>query len=292
MNYSKDNAIIVLRGLQQQDDVESLGRHIEQAKAWMVDEGVPEEFKTTAKPLLDNALREFQNMSDGVSTKEVASRHAPKDGFDLEEIESMSEEAFIERYFSGKFPKSGDEQAWRNALDFMTSKSKPMRWKIFLICYMFHVSPKKFLLTGETLKSKRGDGVGIDPRLGRLLPHHTEEFITAIEDDKSKKGIKSRKEYNKRDGYFPDEFRHVNFSIVKKIAFLGLEFGDQSRGPIAAQIKVDGGRPSELTDSSPAFAKLDENGDTYRIKKETLDKMKNSSVFWNTDEFREVFSFQ
>jgi len=88
------------------------------------------------------------------------------------------------------------------------STNKTVLLKRLVACLIFFEKPRKYLILGESKSGKTN-------KIADFLPHFDKQFD---DDESGRAAMRAR-------SHFPEEFKLVNFTAVRNVAMLALEYG-------------------------------------------------------------------
>ena len=152
----------------------------------------------------------------------------------------------------GKEEISGTGQSWTKTISWLESKvltgtgiDDKKLCAIIWACIMISEKPVLWLVNGRTGQSNKGDGIKWNPKMMLYIPSLTAEEIASYDDE-------SRQRFEEaRNKYMVEEFRNINISMCRRIAFVALEhLQNCDFVPVAAWYSKYKSRPSMMTKSS------------------------------------------
>jgi hypothetical protein len=160
--------------------------------------------------------------------------------------------------FNGKEQIGGSQQAYLQIREFLNQGAATRK---MVTCLIFYEKPVQFLATGRT-RAGSGDGIAVNGDLLRYLPQHDDENAYR-ERTEAKFGL----------------FRKVNFTMVRRIALLALEYDRLPRDMLRSWEAAYGGKPRTLDFSIGRWTQMDE--ETRRIKREGINRFRSEHIWWN-----------
>jgi hypothetical protein len=193
----------------------------------------------------------------------------------------------IPHYLSGSESLTGGGIAYDMMFNFYMMST--MKAVLLYACYAFVEKPLIYLMTGKTKNTQR-NGNKVSDKLASILPKHTDEEMDLIEKTQTLKGIPVEERMSSVRKSYPTAFKSLNISMMRKIAYVSLEYlpRDVHKG-VTQMLEKYGTTPSTIDVTSNSFTK-GLAAKSIAIKTEQINSHKAESKHWKTQKFKNLFS--
>jgi len=198
-------------------------------------------------------------------------------------IEDMDDDEFF-ALFNGLHLISGSGQAYNAAFDFLSGLNGRRFVRAVETCLIIHEKPKILMMTGRT-KSGKDVGKRLSIKLVKVMPMLSEEQIKERDESTKEADIRGRKA---RMSYAP-EWRNVNFSCVRRIALMAIEFKVLSYKKSSVISTIYQKYPQGITTTDWTLDNCKGNDLTLKSRMESKDELVRNKVHWSKLAWRDMF---
>lgn len=174
--------------------------------------------------------------------------------------------------FQGYHTLGGDGAAWTETAAWFGALADDIKLKVLNSCIIFMEKPTQFLVTGKTKAMMTAGTMAkpvVDVSVALYLPKISDADIAAMD-------VMDKAKMDKNRLTWPDEFKKINTSRIRRVALLGLQLCTRKTDLMDKWYVLYQGRPAV------AVVPVKVTGPTRTIKEGDLSSFKNAKGIWSS----------